>query len=374
MTQTEWPYPSSSSDKTYTVRLLDNRTLVCDCRGWLIKRPNKPRECRHIVDVVKTNGWTRVVVADEFIGVESLDATVTPVATPVVQTPTFTITPTEPVSMAAPFPMLATAMTGDSPTGAAFEAAYGGGEWFLDEKIDGYRCVIVKRGDSIQGWSRPRAGGNGALPTVVPTHIAEQVRRMPDCVLDGELYVPGGNSWDVTSARASNPGALVFIAFDVLECLGNDTKGMTQDNRREVLTALIAHTEGQAVQLVNSMPVSWAAVDAIWARGGEGCIVKHRAGTYRPGYRSPSWIKVVQARTVTMTVTGFVAGKLGPYSTLALSGPVDIKTVKTLNNEWLNDIAANPASFIGRRIVIGYTPRGDKAMHPRIDHMAGEGE
>ena len=378
MTTQTWTKASSSSNKTYTIKLLENGTLTCDCQGWTNKRPGKPRECRHTKDVIGENGWTRVVLYDEFVGIAddaepvqdaflglSADGDLVTAADVVVGA----------TDMSAPFPQLALAMTTDAPTGAAFEAAYPNSMYFLDEKIDGYRCVVVKRGSNVQGWSRPRSSGNGALSTAVPGHVIEQVSKMPDCVLDGELWVPGGHSWDVTSARASNPGALVFVVFDVLEVMGQSTLSETQDNRRTMLELLLAHTDNDAaIRLVPTFEVSWAAVEAICARGGEGAIVKRRTASYRPGGRDARWTKVVQARTATMTVTGFVAGKLGPYSTLALSGPVDVKTVKTLNNEVLADIARAPESFIGRRLVIGYTPRGVKAMHPRFDHWASAEE
>ncbi len=376
MTTQTWTKASSSSNKTYDVKLLENGTLTCTCQGWTNKRPGKPRECRHIKEVITDNGWTRVVLYDEFVGIAndavqesfvglSKDGAVVTAADVAVST----------ADMSAPFPQLALAMTDNAPTGAAFEAAYPTSMYFLDEKIDGYRCVIVHKDGVVQGWSRPRSGGNGALSTAVPAHVAEQVRKMPNCILDGELWVPGGHSWDVTRARASNPSALTFVAFDVLSVMDQSTLDVPQDGRRTMLELLLKHTDDKtAICLVPTFEVSWAAVEGIFARGGEGAIVKRRTASYRPGGRDARWTKVVQARTVTMTVTGFVAGKLGPYSTLALSGPVDVKTVKTLNNEWIAEIAANPQSFIGRRLVIGYTPRGDKAMHPRADHWACEGE
>lgn len=373
MTPQTWTKASSSSDRKYTVKLLENGTLTCDCQGWTNKRAGKPRECRHIKDVIADNGWTRVVLYDEFVGIADDAAPDTYVG--LAEDGAVVTGDVAEIDMTAPVPMLALAMTDNAPTGAAFEAAYPAADYFIDEKIDGYRCIIVKRGDSVQGWSRPRAGGNGALPTAVPAHIARQIRMMPDCILDGELWVPGGKSWHVTSARASNPGALVFVAFDVLSVMGQDTMAETQDNRRTMLELLLKHTDDRsAICLVPSFEVSWAAVEGIWARGGEGAIVKARKARYSPGSRDRRWVKVVQVKTVTMTVTGFVAAKLGPYSTIALSGPADIKTVKTLDNHMLAAFAADPASFIGRRVVIQYTPRGEKAMHPRFDHWASEEE
>ena len=39
---------SSSSSKVYeTVAYADDFTTSCNCPGWIYKRPNQPRGCRH---------------------------------------------------------------------------------------------------------------------------------------------------------------------------------------------------------------------------------------------------------------------------------------------------------------------------------------
>jgi len=46
-----WVFESSSSDKTYQTLQYTDGTTSCDCRGWTIKKPGKPRMCRHTRDV-----------------------------------------------------------------------------------------------------------------------------------------------------------------------------------------------------------------------------------------------------------------------------------------------------------------------------------
>ena len=139
----------------------------------------------------------------------------------------------------------------------------------------------------------------------------------------------------------------------------------------------MAGTSG-TVAITSSVPVSRAAVDAIWKAGGEGAVLKRKAAPYRPGWRSPDWIKVVKKLTATLTVIGFEAAKLGPYSVVLLRGDDGVETkVKTLDNHWLREFAAAPGSFIGRRLVISYRERiakGGQYRHPMWDHFAGEGE
>ena len=41
-------FPSSSSNKVYTVKRDENGDLSCDCRGWTMKKPGKDRTCKHV--------------------------------------------------------------------------------------------------------------------------------------------------------------------------------------------------------------------------------------------------------------------------------------------------------------------------------------
>jgi hypothetical protein len=42
----KWTYPSSSSDRMYTVMLHEDGHLSCDCRGWINLRGHM-RDCTH---------------------------------------------------------------------------------------------------------------------------------------------------------------------------------------------------------------------------------------------------------------------------------------------------------------------------------------
>jgi hypothetical protein len=78
--------------------------------------------------------------------------------------------------------------------------------------------------------------------------------------------------------------------------------------------------------------------------------------------------------TAVMTVTGFEKGENGPHSTVTLVGTDGETTVKTLNADALRKFAANPKSFIGRKLRIEFqerTPDGGY-RHPRWDRWENE--
>jgi hypothetical protein len=42
-------HSKSNPGKVYTARILTDGKLVCDCRGWTIRRGDQPRHCAHTV-------------------------------------------------------------------------------------------------------------------------------------------------------------------------------------------------------------------------------------------------------------------------------------------------------------------------------------
>lgn len=379
----EWSFPSSSSDATYTARRDDGGRMSCNCRGFTFKRGDKPRECKHIKQVIADQGFARSVRGEFiFAGGEPVVTMQGPRSTEVSVATVdraLALADGDEPSLIAPAPMLASAMT-DPVTGQAFDARYGTGEWFMDVKLDGHRCVVVKRGEQVQGWARPRAGStSGDFRKALPANIIAAVRELPDGIYDGELMAPGGKSSDVTIIGAN----LTLVLFDVLEIMGTSTMNDTAQERRSYLALALDHVTSDAVKLVDSFETpTWSAVEAIWTMGGEGAVVKRRAGIYRANYRTDAWVKIKKLEAHTVTIIGFDAGSFGPHSIVQFKFADGVESrCKTKNNEWLRMFAENPESFIGRRLVIECvertktgSPRHPMAKSIDLDHLAGETE
>jgi len=175
-----------------------------------------------------------------------------------------------------------------------------------------------------------------------------------------------------------NSGQEVLVLFDMLEVNESPIMDFTFQSRRTFLeTAFEAIGPSDIVKLAYQTIPSVQTVKEIWNRGGEGAILKRLGAKYSPGWRSADWIKVKSVLAATLTVTRFVAGKNGPYSVIELMDDAGIiTTVKTLDNETMRQIATNPQSFLGRRLVISYQEKtsGGRWRHPMFDHWAGEFE
>jgi ATP-dependent DNA ligase len=369
-----WTFKSKSSDAEHTTTLADDGKLICSCPRWRNKRAGQARGCTHIDQVLAELGLASTVAGDyQFVSANG-NGHAAPEKKPK-GAPPVKLAAVPPADVAhVPEPMLASAMTA-VVTGDAFDARYQTGDWIMEEKMDGHRVIVVKRDGGITAFSRPRADG-AIHQRVLADPILNALGYLADGIYDGELVVPGGKAWNVIELGAWT----VFVIFDVLDIAGEDLRKQPYTVRRDRMLDELRKLpdDQQAISTVESVEPSWAAIEAIWKRGGEGCILKKLTSTYREGWRSPEWVKVKAKFPATLTVTGFMAARNGPYSKIALVDDQGRKTtVKTKNNYWLGEFAKNGASYIGKRLVVthlGFTDDNNYRGPVLFDHFAGEGE
>lgn len=262
-------------------------------------------------------------------------------------------------------------------------------EWWIEEKFDGHRLIVTvgdNTGRSLFEQDRVgvRAWSRDAKDRILPPHLREALRELPEGTYDGELLVPGQRSYGVTVVE--NAAELVYVVFDVLHLLGKDltSLGMAARyvDRREMLERIFADRPETPVTLAETRGIS--SVDEIprmakrvWDRDGEGLILKRLSSIYQVGKRTKDWLKVKQQRSAVLTIVGFTGGTMGPHSIIVLRDDEGNETtVKWKNLELLRQIEENPRSFVGRKLRIEFqerTPDGSY-RHPRWDHLVEEGE
>lgn len=268
-------------------------------------------------------------------------------------------------------PMLA------SPMNKKFRERFEPGEWYAEEKYDGHRLIVAVGAcksnlfgeRSVMAWSR-----NGLVRSL-PTHVIMALQKMPDGLYDGELIVPGDDSSGVT--EITNSGSLVYTIFDVLNLSGKSMIDYAYVIRRRRIGELeLEHHMGGSLHFADANVVYTeediqGLAKVVWARGGEGLILKSKFGIYEVGKRSKDWIKVKKVLSATLKVVGYRHGQFGPHSRLLLEDEDGNQTlVKWKNFDELDKINSNPTSFIGRKLVIEYQNRtaDGSYRHPRWDH------
>jgi bifunctional non-homologous end joining protein LigD len=162
------------------------------------------------------------------------------------------------------------------------------GDWILERKLDGLRCLAIRYGAAVELWSRNR------LPFTERFRlVASALASLPvdNFAIDGEIVAFDG---DRTSfgllqdpAGAAQP---VYCVFDLLHLLGEDTTGLPAQDRRKLVARLLDDPPDgvRLVEQVDGDPE--AALAAACGRGWEGLVAKRAGSPYRSG-RSSDWRK-----------------------------------------------------------------------------------
>ena len=201
---------------------------------------------------------------------------------------------------------------------------------WVEDKYDGIRAQLHKRGDDVRLYSRDLHDVTTGYPEVVtPTRSLSW-----DGILDGELLglregvVLPFVALQARLGRKAPPASLldevpvVFVAFDVLGLgPGGDTPvrptlDLPLEERRRLLASMdlpLADTGGAFALSHLSSAESADALEAAFtearARRNEGLMVKDPASPYSPGRRGYGWLKMKKAlATIDCVVVGVEVG------------------------------------------------------------------
>ncbi len=186
---------------------------------------------------------------------------------------------------------------------------------WVEDKYDGIRAQLHKRGSEVRLYSRDLHDVSGQFPEVIEAAVG-----LPwDGILDGEvLGWRDGTSLPFLNLQArlgrKDPSAeiqaqvpVIFVAFDLLAFgagEGQPVEPLLRSplrERRARLDALgLATTQGFGVSnlITASDEAELAAVfSAAQWRGNEGLMVKDPDSTYTPGRRGYGWIKLKRPLT-----------------------------------------------------------------------------
>jgi bifunctional non-homologous end joining protein LigD len=195
-----------------------------------------------------------------------------------------------------------------------------GAAWAYEFKWDGMRVLVWVDGGRLRMVSR---NGNEVTRSFPELRGLGESLGSHQVLLDGELVVldpdgvPSfsqlqhrihpGSPTVVKRLATAHPASLVL--FDLLHADGASLLDQSYDDRRSALETLVTPAPNWAVT------PSFSGVDAgeimrvSVESGMEGIVAKRRTATYRPGKRSPDWIKVKHQRTQEVVIGGYTAGK-----------------------------------------------------------------
>lgn len=196
--------------------------------------------------------------------------------------------------------------------------------WAVEMKWDGVRAIVVCDGDGCRLYSRNRRDITGTYPELIDTLTKRAGGR--ELVLDGEIIAQtpeGTPSFALLqhrmhvirpARRLLDTVPVRLFLFDLLSQAGETLTNAPYLQRRDRLAAL-----GFAAGPVQTPP-HWLGVGAAQLLGAarenrlEGIVSKQIDSVYRPGRRSPDWIKTPLRETIEAIVAGWTTGNgaLGP--------------------------------------------------------------
>jgi hypothetical protein len=225
----------------------------------------------------------------------------------------------EQVALRPPLQLMTARSCAELPTGDR--------RWTYEPKFDGFRCLAFHRpGRKSTLQSRQQRPLTRFFPEVV---AALQQQLTHGVVLDGELVVCVDGRLDFAALQRRLRGArrstaepsACLVVFDILALGGDDLRGLTYSQRRELVADLLA----QAAPPLALMPMTTDPAGAqAWLTnhaeaGIEGVVAKNVKHAYRPASRT--WQKI-KTRVTTEAVVGGVVGPLDAPEMLIL-GRVD---------------------------------------------------
>jgi bifunctional non-homologous end joining protein LigD len=188
-----------------------------------------------------------------------------------------------------------------------------GDGWAYEFKWDGVRVLVDVSAGRVRLLSRAGNDVTAAYPEVVA--LAEPAE---DALVDGEVvaFADGRPSFAALQTRMHVRGGadvrrlarevpVTLVAFDLLRRYGVDLTPRPWAERRATLERFAAEHPGWTVS-----PAFYdgAATEAAAREHGlEGVVAKRVGSSYRPGVRSPDWLKLRFLRTGDFAVIGYEA-------------------------------------------------------------------
>ncbi len=181
-----------------------------------------------------------------------------------------------------------------------------GDDWVFEPKWDGFRAIAVVRGGEVRLTSRNENDLTPRFPDL-PRAIGAAVRS-PDAVLDGEICSLDERGRSSFSDLQQGVGTIAFVAFDLLELDGEPLVGRPLAERYETLGELLVPGSPlvfRSPQFDDGHKLLAVAEDQQL----EGIVAKRRSSAYRPGRRSPDWLKLKLRPRQEVVVVGWTPGQ-----------------------------------------------------------------
>jgi bifunctional non-homologous end joining protein LigD len=176
--------------------------------------------------------------------------------------------------------------------------------WVYEEKYDGIRALAEKNGTRVRLLSRNLRDRTSDFPEIVAAIAALPA---PTLLLDGEVVIFESSRvsrFQLLQRREDGAAKPVYALFDCLYARGQDLRGRPLAERRRVLETEVP--DKPPLQLARRLADDGLkAFETARRLGLEGLVAKKLTSVYRPGTRSPDWLKVKVRNADEFVIGGF---------------------------------------------------------------------
>ncbi len=276
----EFEYRSKSNPdrKPYVTKVYSDGTMSCDCRGWTMKKVDKPRGCTHTKRVVKMLASEGEIVSEA----------------PVVK------------ELPSDFEKLPVMRPNDGTLEHMKNP-----DTIVQLKCDGTYSFLIKEGDKV---TMPGRSFKSDYTANHPEFVRDAMKvPLNTYTLAGELVFVDSNGQDhFLTALAKEETWLElgytpkYIVFDILQYQGQDVTDRCWAERNTILKSLFRDTQFEGFELIESYDRFEDKQEA-WERSNEGIVIKDIHSTITDG-RTNKWRKVKKIKAEDFWAIGLTKG------------------------------------------------------------------
>jgi bifunctional non-homologous end joining protein LigD len=181
-------------------------------------------------------------------------------------------------------------------------------KWEYQLKLDGYRAIAFKTGNTLHLRSRNDNDFSRRYPAVL-----RGLAKLPDeTVIDGEIVAldeEGRPSFNALQNSIGSETSVVFYVFDLIVLSGRDVSAEPLTARRALLERKVLPTLADPVRYAGILEASLRdLIHAVKTQGFEGLVAKRCNSRYESGLRSGAWMKMRINRGQEFVIGGYTIG------------------------------------------------------------------
>ena len=194
------------------------------------------------------------------------------------------------------------------------KAPFGNPDYIGENKYDGLRAKIIKKGSNVHVKSRYGNDITKEFPELVEA-AKRQIRG--DAMLDGEITMPGKRFEDLIgklkSIKHTKRAKVKYQAFDILSKNNKSLENKELMERKPMVKSTIRTGSVIKVTPYKNKPTIRDYRNAL-KKGYEGMVLKRKISKYRPGKRTTDWIKARKSIPIDAKVVGLIKTPKGKMS------------------------------------------------------------